>query len=349
VKLYMDFKKHRMRTGTILLPLVLVMSLVAACGGKKEIVLAGRTMGTTYHVKAVVGRFYDEAGLRVKIEKRLAEINHSMSTYQPDSEISRFNRLGQAGVPFPISNDFLAVMQVARRVHALTQGAWDGTVKPLVDLWGFGKSAAVRVPSSTEITSALSRIGFEHIEISEAGSLIKRQDGVTLDLASIAKGYGVDQIARVLSQDGVTHYLVEIGGEVVASGNRLDGEKWKVGINEPQSAAAYNAVYKVLKLHDQALATSGDYRNFFEMDGKRYSHVIDPRNGYPVSNGVISVSVIADNCILADGLATAIMVIGPKGVAVIDRLENVEGLIVVQTAGGTVQEYASKGCAGNLL
>jgi len=327
-----------------------VLLFVPGCGGKKEILLTGRTMGTVYHVKAVVGRFYDGAGLQAKIEKRLEEINHSMSTYRPTSEISRFNASRKVGEPFPISKDFLAVMQVAQRVHKLTNGTWDGTVKPLVEMWGFGKGTAPRVPSPEEIAKALSRVGFEHIEIYDEGRLIKRQGEVTLDLASIAKGYGVDQIAEVLREDGVADFLVEIGGEVVASGKRLDGADWKIGINNPQPTAAVNAVYKVLKLQDQALATSGDYRNFFEVNGKRYSHVIDPRSGYPVSNGVISVSIIAGTCTLADGLATAVMVMGPtQGIALIDHLENVEGLIIVQTNDGIVQEHASKRFKRNLL
>ena len=330
---------------------VLILALLfVGCGGKKEVLLTGRTMGTTYHVKAVVSTFYDEDDLQVKIEKRLEEINRSMSTYRADSEISRFNAQGEIGTPFPISNDFLSVMQVARRIFTLSEGAWDATVKPLVDLWGFGKSTGARVPSADEITQALSKVGFESIQISDPRSLVKHRVGITLDLASIAKGFGVDQIALVLREDEVTDFLVEIGGEVVASGVRLDGENWKVGINRPQPTAAFNAVYKVLKLHNRALATSGDYRNFFEVDGVRYSHVIDPRTGYPVSNGVVSVSIIADTCTLADGLATAVMVMGPQqGLAVIDGLKNVEGLIVVQRPDGAVLEYVSQGFEANLL
>ena len=330
--------------------IVSIVLLLIGCGGKKEVLLTGRTMGTTYHVKAVVGSFYDEADLQVKIEKRLAEINSSMSTYQADSEISRFNAQGDVGAPFPISNGFLSVMQVGQRLYGLSQGAWDPTVKPLVDLWGFGKNAGARIPSADEIAQALSQMGFDSIEMSDPGVLIKHRAGVTLDLSSIAKGFGVDQIAQILRVDKVADFLVEIGGEVVASGVRLDGAHWKVGINRPQPTAAFNAVYKVLKLHNQALATSGDYRNFFEIDGVRYSHVIDPRTGYPVSNGVVSVSIIADTCTLADGLATAVMVMGPnQGLGVIDRLENVEGLIVVQRPDGAVLEYVSQGFEANLL
>jgi len=328
--------------------LVIVLLFVPACGAKQELLLTGRTMGTTYHVKAVVGRFYDGAGLQAIIEERLEAVNQSMSTFRPTSEISRFNASRQVGDPFPISNDFLTVMQVAQRVYALTEGAWDGTVKPLVDLWGFGKSATPQVPSPDEINRQLFQIGFEHIEITAEGSLIKRRAGITLDLASIAKGYGVDQIAHVIREEGVTDFLVEIGGEVFASGKRLDGQNWKVGINRPQTTAAYNAVYKALTLHDQAMATSGDYRNYFEANGKRYSHVMDPRTGYPVSNGVISVSIIAPTCTLADGMATAIMVMGPaQGIALIDSIDKVEGLIIVQVDDGALREHASKGFLGD--
>ncbi len=337
-----------MKKTPVIILLGIIFLLSSSCGAKQELLLTGRTMGTTYHVKAVVGRFYDGAGLQAKIEKRLEEINHSMSTYQTDSEISWFNTNSRVGVSFPISNDFLAVMQVAQRVHKLTGGAWDGTVKPLVDLWGFGKKAALRVPTSDEISRALSRIGFEHIEISREGSLIKHQKGLRLDLGSIAKGYGVDQIARVIREDGMTDFLVEIGGEIFASGYRLDGQNWKVGINRPQSTAAFNAVYKALTLHNQAMATSGDYRNYFEANGKRYSHVMDPRTGYPVSNGVVSVSIIAPTCTLADGMATAIMVMGPaQGIELINSIDEIEGLIIFQMNDGALQERASKGFLGD--
>jgi thiamine biosynthesis lipoprotein len=217
-------------------------------------------------------------------------------------------------------------------------------------LWGFGKKPITRVPPENEITRIMSHIGFEYLEITDKSALIKHKEGLTLDLASIAKGYGVDQIAQILRENRLTDFLVEIGGEVVASGHRLDGDNWKVGINRPQPTAALNAVYKVLKLSNKALATSGDYRNFFELDGVRYSHVLDPRTGFPVSNGVVSVSIIAGNCTLADGLATAIMVMGPeKGLAVIDALKNVESLIIVHRSDGALLEYVSKGFEAYLL
>jgi thiamine biosynthesis lipoprotein len=176
---------------------------------------------------------------------------------------------------------------------------------------------------------------------------MKKRAAVTVDLSSIAKGYGVDAVAVLLRSLGYQNYLVEIGGEIFAAGRRQDNTRWRIGINRPRADAAFNAVYKVVPLGNQGFATSGDYRNFFEIDGVRYSHVIDPRTGYPVSNGVVSASIISGNCAMADGLATAVMVLGvKKGIELIDRLDGVEGLIVVEQHSGTLVDYYSKGFEG---
>jgi FAD:protein FMN transferase len=310
--------------------MVIVALLLAASGcGKTEHALAGRTMGTTYSVKVVTGYFGSVSGLQEKTDRRLQEINQSMSPYLKDSEISRFNRFQEVGVEFTISEDFLRVMQLAARIHELSAGAWDGTVNPLVDLWGFGRSGRRdRRPPAEAVASLLNDIGFEKIEIRDSGALIKHQAGVTLDLSSIAKGYGVDQVAETIRQAGFTDFLVEIGGEIYAAGVRSDGGPWRIGINRPKADARFDEVYKVVSLRDQSFATSGDYRNFFVENGVRYSHIIDPRTGYPVANGVVSVSILADNCTLADGLATAVMVMGAeRGLALINRLNRVHGLV----------------------
>jgi thiamine biosynthesis lipoprotein len=239
-------------------------------------------------------------------------------------------------------------MQTAGEIYRLSEGAWDATVLPLVELWGFGRSAAARqtLPSPSEINQALKQVGFDQIQVDGKGFLVKKRPEVTLDLASIAKGYAVDRVALLLKKKTFTHYLVEIGGEVYAAGLRLDGKPWQVGINQPDPSASATAVYKAVALEDRAMATSGDYRNFFEINGRRYSHIIDPRSGYPVGNGVISASVFASNCTLADGLATAMMVLGPeKGIALLDRLPNVEGIIIVRQSDGGLKNYASHGVA----
>lgn len=302
-------------------------------------------MGTTYNIKINVPQSHDMAGVQARIDRRLEQLNQSMSTYRKESEISRFNRLTDTGQPFAVSADFLKVMIAADAIHGLTNGAWDATVHPLVNLWGFGRSGSiVTVPSQAAIKNALKKVGFNHVEVSAQGYLIKRRRQVTVDLGSIAKGYGVDMVAQLIKDLGYRNYLVEIGGEVLASGRRVDGNHWKVGINQPSKEAAATEVYKALNLEDRAMATSGVYRNYVEIDGHTYSHIIDPRTGYPVTNGVVSVSVIAPNCTLADGLATALMVMGPsEGIDLLNGLKKVEGLIIVRDSDGTLQNHLSKG------
>jgi len=267
-------------------------------------------MGTTYHITVVTGFLQNTKTLKDKIDMRLDEINKSMSTYRKDSEISRFNALNKTGEKFYISDDFFNVMTVAQHIYKLTGGAWDGTVKPIENLWGFGDSENKnRVPSKTEIETFLPDIGFNNIEILSSHHLIKKIASISLDLSSIAKGYGVDQVAALIRTNGINNFLVEIGGEVFASGFRKDGKKWRIGINRPLSGSPFNQVYKVVDIHDKGFATSGDYRNYFELEGKRFSHIFDPRNGYPIKNRVVSVSIMANTCTFADGLATAIMVL----------------------------------------
>lgn len=329
---------------------VLVLAAGSGIGHAKEILLKGATMGTAYHIKVVSEPDKIPRNLQAMIDQRLEQINASMSTYRLDSEISRFNRLQSTETKFEVSSDFLAVMLAADAVYRLTDGAWDATVNPLVDLWGFGPSGPVKkVPSSQAIADALKNVGFDQIEVSAKGYVKKHRPNVTIDLASIAKGFGVDQVAQVIEAAGFKNYLVEIGGEVYAAGRRPDGMKWRVGINQPRKTAAFNAVYKAVELEDQAMATSGDYRNYEVIDGRAYSHIINPASGYPVDSGVVSTSVVAPNCTLADGLATALMVMAPdKGISLLNRLEGVDGLIIVQKPDGSLENRWSEGADTSL-
>ena len=325
--------------------LIFFILLFVGCGFQKQVSLSGKTMGTTYHITVVTGFLKNTKALKDKIDMRLDEINKSMSTYRKDSEISRFNALKQTGEKFYISNDFFNVMTVAQNLYKLTGGAWDGTIEPLVNIWGFGYSEhKKRIPSKLEIDALLADIGFNNIEISANRYLVKRKAFISLDFASIAKGYGVDQIAALIRTNQIKNFLVEIGGEVFAAGFRKDGKNWKIGINRPEKNTPFDQVYKVLYLQDKGFATSGDYRNYFECEGKRFSHILDPRNGYPINNGVVSVSIVADTCTFADGLATAIMVLGhKKGLELVNSLDNTECLIVVRADDGTLTDYYSKG------
>lgn len=328
----------------ILLFLV-VAGLAAGYYARQEVVFTGKTMGTSYHVKVITAWFNTPRLLAEKIETRLAEINQSMSVFRKDSEISRFNRLRAVEEKFAISEDFHRVMVTAAQLHEWTNQAWDGTLMPLVNLWGFGyKGSRDTLPDPETIRTVQKNVGFHHIIIGPGRFLTKTRANVTLDLGSIAKGYGVDQVSQLLREKGYSNFLVEIGGEVFAAGVRKDRKPWRVGINRPEKDAPPTQVYRALALNEQALATSGDYRNFFEIDGVRYSHVIDPRTGNPVTNGVVSASILADNCTLADGLATAIMVMGHQsGLTLVNRLPKVESVIVVREPDGTLTDYLSNG------
>ena len=323
---------------------LLLIFILSGCGVEKEVVFEGTTMGTTYQIKLITGYFKGTSGLNEKIDKQLHVINQSMSTYLPDSEISQFNAIRDTREKLAVSDDFLQVMLAAKDIYEKTDGAWDGTVKPLVNLWGFGNTRQThQVPDEAEIKKQMRWIGFEHIDISPEGYLQKKESTVTLDLASIAKGYAVDQVSRLLQTSGIESFLVEIGGEVYAAGYRKDGKPWRVGINQPSATAPTTDVYQVVPLHNRAMATSGDYRNYFETDGKRFSHILDPRTGYPVNNGVVSVSIVTDSCMFADGLATAIMVMGlEKGMALLRSLKGVEGFIIVQKSDNEYTHFATE-------
>jgi len=320
--------------------------ILSGCLGQREIKLAGKTMGTTYHITLIGSYLTAAAPLQAAIDDRLAAINDSMSTYLPASEISRFNQMATVDTPFPIGKDFQAVMQLSQKLFHITQGAWDGTLDPLIDLWGFGrtKRPEKHVPSEDAIRTRLDAVGFQHIVVHSDGHLSKKRPTVSLDLASVAKGYAVDVVAALIHQKGFDNYLVEIGGEVYAAGVRIDNQPWRIGINKPEAGASADKVYHVATLQDRAFATSGDYRIFFDIDGRRYGHIIDPRTGYPVSNGVVSVSVTADTCALADGLATALMVMGAaRGIDLVNRMENVECLIITRDDGDRFVDHLSQG------
>ena len=301
-------------------------------------------MGTTYQIKVVAHFFDGTGGLKNEIDKRLVAINQELSTYISTSEISRFNRSDDTQKQ-AVSPDFLYVMTTARQIYRLSGGAWDGTVKPIVDLWGFGSGNKHQtIPDSDAIGKLMNTIGFHHIEISKDGYLQKMIPQVTLDLASIAKGYAVDCISDLIRSHGHENFIVEIGGEVYASGLRKDGKSWRIGVNTPRKDASSGAVYHAVELQNRAMATSGDYRNFFDVNGVRYSHIIDPRTGYPVNNGVVSVSVISGTCTFADGLATALMVMGPEaGIALTNRIADTDCLIIVQKPDYTFTDYYSNG------
>ncbi len=287
--------------------------LAGGCdGGSPPEPLRGATMGTGYTVKvAALPAGLQALQLQALIDTELAAVNSAMSTYDPESEISRFNAF-RSDEWFAVSPALAAIVATAQDIAATTGGAFDSTVGPLVETWGFGTAGSRDAPPPTaEIDTALAAIGFRKLSVRlEPPALRKTIARLQVDLSAIAKGYGVDRIAAALEAAGVDNYLVEIGGELRTRGRRHDGAMWRVGIEQPEPGG--RRVQLALPMHrNGAVATSGDYRNFFETDGQRYAHIIDPRTGAPVDHELASVTVIADNCAMADGWATALSVLGP--------------------------------------
>ncbi|MED5535539.1 MAG: FAD:protein FMN transferase [Pseudomonadota bacterium] len=322
----------------IRLAAILTIAIVAGCSSKLEMLeLNGYTMGTSYSVKAVRSdTSVSLEPLSNRIFVRLEELESLFSTYRETSEISQFNaHVGNEW--FEIPPVFLTVLMRGIDISELSGGAFDITVGPLVELWGFGASNSINaVPTQTEIDSMLKTTGFNYLEVQSSPPAVRRtQPGVRLDLSSIAKGFAVDEISALLDSFGLTSYMVEIGGEVRARGMRADGSNWLIGIETPTSKNVItDRVQDVVYLRDAAIATSGNYRNYFEYEGNYYSHTLDPRTGWPVSHGLTSVSVIEQSAMNADALATALMVLGPELGLDLATRENIAALLLLRTDGG---------------
>ncbi|QDU73775.1 Thiamine biosynthesis lipoprotein ApbE precursor [Bremerella volcania] len=304
--------------------------------------IQGQTMGTTYHIRAVTGPEGPQRLIKIqeRVDELLAQVNHQMSTYDPESELSRFNQ-APAGEWFPVSSQLIEVVDAARQISDATDGAFDVTVGPSVNLWRFGPDKKRKeFPTDQEIAQASKLVGYQQVEIqSDPPALRKAQDDVYVDLSAIAKGYGVDAVYELIKAEGFTDFMVEIGGEVRATGLKPNGDPWKIGIETPaDDVRQYDLV---VGLHDRALATSGDYRNFFKHDGKRYSHTINPKTGRPVEHDLASVSVLFENCMLADGYATAFLVLGPVEGYNFAQEHNLPVFFQMRKEDGTVETKAT--------
>ena len=308
----------------------LLLTLCLSCAGEKEaeadalvpapavtpqvVTLQGSTMGTTYHVKVVAkdaAQSEEAVGLQTKIDAALELVNDQMSTYRPKSELSRFNALSSTE-PFPVSAETARVTSRALEIGRLTQGAFDVTLGPLIALWGFDRGDKRQTPPSPEqIAETRKKVGLSRLHV-EGSALRKDDAGMYVNLSGIAKGWGVDRIHDILVESGFDDFMVEIGGEVRARGLHPRGAPWRIGINTPKSDADPEAILLAVPLKNTALATSGDYRNFFESDGRKYTHILSPDSGRPVDRELVSASILAADCTTADALATAAIVLGAE-------------------------------------
>lgn len=332
----MTFLHHLRRWSA---PLLIIIGLLTACGPQLPPVreITGQTMGTSYSIKIISASELDTKALKSDIDYRLDGINRIMSTYDPDSILSRFNS-HQGTDWYRVPYSLAYVVNAARQISEATDGAFDITVGPLVNLWGFGpQGPTTSQPPAEALAAARERVGYRKLSVRlDPPALRKSAPELSADLSAIAKGYAVDQIAALLETRDIDRYLVEIGGEVRARGHNAEDKPWQLGIEKPSTNG--RSVQQVVPIKRASIATSGDYRNFFEADGQRFSHTIDPASGRPVAHRLASVSVLAPDCMMADGWATALMALGPKrGFELAERLDVAAFFIVRDDRGFTEQ------------
>ena len=291
-----------------------LLFLLVACEERHEynvFALEGKTMGTTYHIKAIANyrTIISEPALQIQIDKKLEEFNEVMSTYIADSELSLLNK-APSGEWHVLSGWLYKVIALSQKVGDQSQGAFDITVGPLVNLWGFGPEERQGEPTTEQIEEARKRIGFKLIELKpESRELLKNAD-LYIDLSAVAKGYATDVLAEQLKEFGFTDFMIEIGGEIYVSGKNPNGTPWIIGVEKPTLGRSGAA--QAVSVSGAGIATSGDYRNYYEVDGKRVSHTIDPVTARPIEHSLASVTVVASTGGLADAYATALNVMGPE-------------------------------------
>lgn len=313
---------------------LLLLFGVASCSGDRsvEVKYRGSAMGTSWTVKVNSNEGYS-ASLAEEIQAELDLVDSLMSNWKDTSDIQRFNNADPESC-VAISPPTHLVMLFSQRMHDLSSGAFDITVSPLIELWGFGTEfLEPKVPSAEEIAAKLEKTGMSHIRVSDT-ELCKTELSVEINMSGVAKGYAVDRVADLLDTKELVNYLVEVGGELRARGENGRGSFWTVGIEQPSENLAVSTVQTALPLIDSAVATSGDYRIFFMEDDVRYSHIIDPTTGYPVVHNAASVTVLADSSMAADAWATALLVMGPDTGLEIANERGLQVLMILRTEEG---------------
>lgn len=323
-----------MKLKSILIFAISAIFLTACNKAPEQITLKGKTMGTTYTVKYIdngeLQNLQKPEEVQKTLDDLLKQVNNEMSTYQPDSQISRFNAMQEVNKAVQISPDFAKVVREAIRLNRVTEGALDVTVGKLVNLWGFGPDKRLnKAPSAEQIAALAPSVGIEKLSVSD-NSLMKSVPNLYLDLSSIAKGFGVDKLAEHLESLGLANYLVEIGGELRGKGKNLQGVDWRIAIEQPTLAQGQAAQITV-PLHNLGMATSGNYRNYFEDEqGNRLSHIINPKELRPVSHKLASITVFAPTTMTADGLSTGLFVLGPEKALEVAEREKLAVFLIIK-------------------
>jgi thiamine biosynthesis lipoprotein len=296
-------------------------------------------MGTTYNVKFVPVDGVDTQELKQQVQQILIDINQLMSTYIPDSELSNFNQWDSVE-PFPMSAQTIEVLIEAKRLGTISSGSLDVTVGPLVNLWGFGPlSRPDKIPTKGLIDSTRKRIGLDKLTVGPTWAS-KNEPTLYVDLSTIAKGYAVDQLATLLQVYKIDNFLVDIGGEMRLAGIKASGTPWKIAIEKPETEL--RSVQRIISVGDNAIATSGDYRNYYEHDGVRYSHLINPTTGYPIMHNLVSVTVVHPSSMTADGLATALNVMGKVKALELAETYGIAVLMITKEKDGFTEYTSAK-------
>ena len=319
---------------------VLVFYFISFQKNDKYITLHGQTMGTFYNIKILAPNRHIPESLPAEIEKELAKVNQQMSVFIEDSEINQINRL-PAQKELKLSSDMSILLNDAQKIYHKSRGAFDPSVAPLVELWGFGRGNISHLPQKAEIEKSLQSVGFDKIKLNKTKhTLYKTISSTTLNLSAIAKGYGVDKIAQVLDNNQINNYVIEIGGEIRTKGHKDDRQSpWRISLTAPIGNGEGSAY--ILNLTDQSVATSGNYRNYHQVGNKRLSHSISPQTGMPIDNNMLSVTVITSNCMEADAYATAIMILGKdKGLKLAEQ-ENLAVILFTEDENGHISSHIS--------
>lgn len=315
--------------------------LVAGCDRRATLATvsaAGDTMGTYYNVKLAGedGQLPTQDELTAWADQVFEDINASMSTYREDSELSKLNR-SESEDWQSISAPLYEVLAISQEVSRLSDGAFDVTVAPLVNLWGFGpQKRQKQAPSDEEIQQLLATIGYSKLQLNEKRQALRKPAGLTLDLSAVAKGYAADQLANFLEAKGYDNIMVEVGGELCLRGVNARERPWKIGIESPSYSvlAPTKGPAQTVALSGRGMATSGDYRNYYEIDGERFSHTIDPVTGKPITHALASVTIIAESSAKADALATALNVMGPEKAMALAEKQGIAAFLIVRRGDG---------------
>ncbi|SNS98476.1 thiamine biosynthesis lipoprotein [Ekhidna lutea] len=298
--------------------------------------IQGQTMGTIIYNVKYVAKEVD--GLDQKISDELVALNQSLSTYIPDSEISILNKEGVFDFK---SEFFLPVLKSSKEIHENTDGTFDPSIGPLVQAWGFGPDKQIPLLDSAQVDSLKSITGFDKVKFNEDS--ISLPANFQIDFSAIAKGYAVDIVSELLEENGINNYLVEIGGEVRCRGVNDEEKSWSLGIEDPTVSQDQQRLMAIVRLKNKALATSGNYRNYYEKEGKIYAHIIDPRTGYTANHSLLSASVFASDCMSADAYATAFMVLGLERSKQLISVHNLDALLIYRSANGSIESFVSEG------